>query len=528
MVMGRDSASDDQPSPGEVAASCVEPHSRTHPDREPRHDLLAALAAIKVEVDRLAEAATRAWSLSESELRGAVAGACAARSAFEAGWLSLVRALDDSPGALDGRPPTAPDGAPVPGQGARTFLIEALRFSPAQAALDVSAAHALDAESGDLPAVGAALREGAVTRVHADAAVRVARDLPRRLASAVDPDSGLTGMATADAFLAEQARVQSPKTVAWLGEQLLSRLAPERADRYDPDAALRRTASRAWDSTGMLRGSFQMDGAAGAAFTAVWDALSAPNAAGTAIDGEGQEVLLRDERTRGVRLVDALSAMGRLAAASLGLGVREEPHTPSAPGASESGPSAHGPATPVQVSLTATLEQVAAAEDGARLGVGLAHQHTGGRGPVSAWLLARLSCNAGLQRVLLAPAGGVLDLGRRVRLATPSQRRALVARDGGCVIPGCTAPPEGCDVHHLVPWSRGGPTDLANLVLVCPRHHTAVHAGHWTLLLDDGVPWAIPPPWVDPRRRQLRNTTHKTARAAHRLGEQLRLLLDDP
>ena len=515
-VVGRDSEASDPP----------------RQDTEPLHDLLGAALSIQVEVGRLAQAAGHAWSLNQSELRRAVAEACAARSAFEAGWLSLVKALDDSPGPPDGSPPGCADGVPARTNGARAFLIEALHFSPAQAALDVAAAHALDLDSGDLPAVGTALLEGAITRAHADAAVRVARDLPRRLATAVDPETGRTGMATADAFLAQHARVQSPKTVAWLGEHLLSRLAPDRADRHDPDAVLRRTASRAWDSTGMLRGSFQMDGAAGAAFTAVWDALSGPNPAGTAIDENGQQVLVRDERTRPVRLVDALSAMGRLAAVSLGLrpaapGLAppsdpDEPHGPRSRGA------VHGPATPVLISLTATVDQVAAAEDGARHGVGLAHQHTGGRGPVSAWLLARLSCDAVLQRVLLAPAGGVLDLGRRVRLATPSQRRALVARDGGCVIPGCTAPPESCDLHHLVPWSHGGPTDLANLALVCSRHHTAVHAGHWTLVMDDGVPWAIPARWVDPKRRRLRNTAHETARIAHQIGEQLRLLLDDP
>ena len=302
-VVGRDSESSDPP----------------RQDTEPLHDLLGAALSIQVEVGRLAQAAGHAWSLNQSELRRAVAEACAARSAFEAGWLSLVKALDDSPGPPDGSPPGCADGVPARTNGARAFLIEALHFSPAQAALDVAAAHALDLDSGDLPAVGTALLEGAITRAHADAAVRVARDLPRRLATAVDPETGRTGMATADAFLAEHAQVQSPKTVAWLGEHLLSRLAPDRADRHDPDAVLRRTASRAWDSTGTLRGSFQMDGAAGAAFTAVWDALSGPNPAGTAIDENGQQVLVRDVRTRPVRLVDALSAMGRLAAASLGL-----------------------------------------------------------------------------------------------------------------------------------------------------------------------------------------------------------------
>ncbi len=117
------------------------------------------------------------------------------------------------------------------------------------AAADLEAAHALARETGPLQSVSAALRHGEITRAHADAAVRVARDLPKRLATTIDPESGLTGMAAADAFLAEHARSQSPRTVAWLGEQLLSRLAPDRRDRLDPDAVLRRTASRALDPT---------------------------------------------------------------------------------------------------------------------------------------------------------------------------------------------------------------------------------------------------------------------------------------
>jgi hypothetical protein len=482
----------------------------------PGHDVLTASAGVQAEAARLTQAAGRAWSLSDAELRAAVAAGAAARSATDAAFLSLVKALDDRPGAVGPYSPAEGEAPRVPGRGARRFLVEALRFSPAQAAQDVAAAHALDADTGDLPAVGAALRDGQITRGHADAAVRVARDLPRRLTTTLDPETGLTGMATADAFLAEHSRAQAPRTVAWLGEQLLAQLAPDRAERHDPDAVLRRTASRVWDTTGLLRGTFQMDGAAGAAFTAVWDRLSAPLPQGTADDEQGEQTLVRDERSTGMRLVDALSAMSRLAATALG--VNTDPT--EAP--------ADGPATPAQVTVVATVEQVAAAGSAGSgaLGVGLSQQHTGSRGPIPAGLLARLACDAGLQRVLVAGNGAVLDLGRRVRLASPGQRRALTVRDGGCVIPGCTAPPEHCDVHHVVSWSRGGPTDLGNLALTCPRHHTAVHAGHWRLRIWDAVAWAIPPPWIDPRQRPLRNTTHRTAHTARRLGEQLRLLLD--
>jgi hypothetical protein len=142
--------------------------------------------------------------------------------------------------------------------------------------------------------------------------------------------------------------------------------------------------------------------------------------------------------------------------------------------------------------------------------------------------LGRLLCEATLQRVLTTPDGPPLTLGRSTRLATPAQRRALAVRDGGCVIPACTAPATWCDAHHLTPWATGGGTDLTNLLLLCPRHHTAVHTGTWTIRLRDGIPWVTPPRWADPTGTPTRNTTHRAARDADHLGQQLRLLLNDP
>jgi HNH endonuclease len=67
---------------------------------------------------------------------------------------------------------------------------------------------------------------------------------------------------------------------------------------------------------------------------------------------------------------------------------------------------------------------------------------------------------------------------------SPAQRRALTHRDGGCVFPGCDRPEAWCDAHHLVHWTRGGPTDLDNLALLCRRHHVTVHEGGWRIARD--------------------------------------------
>ena len=56
-----------------------------------------------------------------------------------------------------------------------------------------------------------------------------------------------------------------------------------------------------------------------------------------------------------------------------------------------------------------------------------------------------------------------------------------MARDLHCVFPGCDRPATWCDVHHLIPWSQGGATDLGNLVLLCRHHHTLVHEGGWRI-----------------------------------------------
>jgi hypothetical protein len=62
-------------------------------------------------------------------------------------------------------------------------------------------------------------------------------------------------------------------------------------------------------------------------------------------------------------------------------------------------------------------------------------------------------------------------------------RRALKARDRGCRWPGCTTK-RHLHAHHVVFWSKGGPTALSNLVTVCHAHHRLVHEGGWDLRLE--------------------------------------------
>ena len=88
-----------------------------------------------------------------------------------------------------------------------------------------------------------------------------------------------------------------------------------------------------------------------------------------------------------------------------------------------------------------------------------------------------------------------LDLGRTTRTIPPHLRTAVIQRDQHCQFPGCTQPPSVCDVHHLIPWAKGGPTSLANLRLLCRFHHLVViHRWRWTITCHpDGTTTATAP-----------------------------------
>ncbi|GLJ69757.1 hypothetical protein J2S40_001520 [Nocardioides luteus] len=92
----------------------------------------------------------------------------------------------------------------------------------------------------------------------------------------------------------------------------------------------------------------------------------------------------------------------------------------------------------------------------------------------------RMACNADLVPVVLGTDSEVLDLGRTARLAHPIQHRALRLRDKCCQAEDCDSPAAWTEAHHLKPWGEGGTTDLANMVLLCPRDHHRIHDPNYT------------------------------------------------
>ena len=97
--------------------------------------------------------------------------------------------------------------------------------------------------------------------------------------------------------------------------------------------------------------------------------------------------------------------------------------------------------------------------------------------PIELDELRRLACDAEIVPMIFAADAQPLYVGRAQRAVTKAQKLALYRRDGGCV--GCGLRPQVCDAHHIQPWDHNGPTDISNLVLLCPRCHTKVHKhGH--------------------------------------------------
>lgn len=187
-----------------------------------------------------------------------------------------------------------------------------------------------------------------------------------------------------------------------------------------------------------------------------------------------------DDRSRTQRRADALVELVRrgaqLRADSSPAGADSAARPPGA-GARRSGP---------RVTLYLTLD--AADLEGGRGADTLDGHHVGPAGS------DQLLCDCVISRVLFDPlSGAVMDFGRGRRVVSAAQWSALALRDGGCSFPGCSAPPEECQAHHIVHWRRGGPTDLINLTLACGHHHSLVHDGGW-----DVVMTAVGPRWSRP------------------------------
>ncbi len=131
--------------------------------------------------------------------------------------------------------------------------------------------------------------------------------------------------------------------------------------------------------------------------------------------------------------------------------------------------------------------------------------------------IARLACDAVLQRVVVDKHRIPIDVGRKHRTATDAQWQSLRAMYRSCVWKGCDRPLAWCQAHHIHEWEHRGHTDLCNLIPLCSQHHHAVHEGRWSVKL---CPQTRRLDIYDPSRTFWATTTPDRIRAAGTEGER--------
>jgi hypothetical protein len=172
--------------------------------------------------------------------------------------------------------------------------------------------------------------------------------------------------------------------------------------------------------------------------------------------------------TAGQRQADALGLLAERALAEAGVG---EDSSPESEESTRTRPLGRAERFQVVLHVDAgALEADSESGPGAPDGGGVLAESGIG---VPAGTSRRMACDAGVVEMRHGSRGEVLDVGRRRRTVPPAIRRALEHRDGGCRFPGCEC--RYTDAHHITHWADGGETKLQNLVLLCSRHHRAVH-----------------------------------------------------
>jgi hypothetical protein len=327
------------------------------------------------------------------------------------------------------------------------------RLSGTEAARLVTAGRALE----HLPALAEAHDAGLVSAGQVAEAARAVT--PRRLTDAV---AAGVDLAVIDAVLTGVAVERPHADLVAVVQRYLLGLGP---DGPEPDPTEGRRLSFTRHADGSVSFSGHLDAVGGEKVQAAVEAhVQADRPAG-------------DERTRAQRQADALVQLADTAVSTGAVPVLRtvRPH----------------------VAVRIDLADLADPATGAAAG-------TLGSGAVISAARARwLACDGGIARVVFGPDGIPLDVGREARMVSGHLRRAVEARDGGCVFTGCDAPNSWCDVHHLVHWIDGGETSLANSALLCERHHTKVHhgfrverqpGGRWRTWRPDGTEITTPVP----------------------------------
>jgi hypothetical protein len=362
----------------------------------------------------------------------------------------------------------------IAGDYARTgpvdLLVNLLRVSPGEArarverALDAGPRRALTGERLEplLPQVAEAVKLGEISAAHTTVISDCVEHLPPAIAHQAAP--------VAEQLLVEAARHEHPRQLARTAAMLLARLDPDGVPPRENELERR----RGFTLVTRRDGSSAPKGLLTAEVTAMWQAILDSLAAPIPSD-DG----LPDDRSPAQRRHDALAEAAQRLLRSGSL------------------PASGG--SPVTVLARTTMTEL-------KNGIGVAV--TGHGATVSISTLLQMAADAHVIPVICTETDGVLAYGRGRRLASRGQRLALAARDGGCSFPGCARPAAWTEVHHVTDWADGGNTDIDQMCLLCRYHHREFARRGWQVVMDDGIPHWIPPPWLDPHRKPIRNTAH--------------------
>lgn len=319
-------------------------------------------------------------------------------------------------------------------------------------------------------------------------------------ADAIRSGLGAPGPGVSEATLTNAA-ARLCDDAALLDPDRLQRRAREVRDELDElGIAGRESARRARRSLrvtrlpdGMTRANWLMDPETSAVFLTLFDRATSPRRGGPRFvaepDSAAAQAILADERTTEQLASDVFLELLRQGAAAdsselLGSG-----------------------------GATISVHVTRAALDG-RSGHGYVEGQTAA---VSIETIERLACAGEVVDIAFDGAGQPLDLGREQRLFNRRQRRALAARDGGCMAPGCDRPPSWTEAHHIKHWARdGGRTDIADGILLCRHHHLLFHNNGWEIEREGGGYLLIPPGAVDPDRAPIRLESKNPLRRAGR------------
>ncbi|WP_164234199.1 HNH endonuclease signature motif containing protein [Microbacterium hydrocarbonoxydans] len=124
----------------------------------------------------------------------------------------------------------------------------------------------------------------------------------------------------------------------------------------------------------------------------------------------------------------------------------------------------------------------------------------GAETPVSLTVATHTACTGAVQRVLF-DEGRIVGITTTDRVFTVHQRRAIIARDQECLIPGCHVPAAWCEIHHVTEHAKGGPTHTDNGVPLCWWHHRSLDHSGWEIRMNGGVPQIRGPEWWDREQR---------------------------